>query len=122
MEEATKKPKTQELNQELTGGITEAPLSEAPLSEDPLSETDASISLPPTLTVTSIRPSWVALRRNGTVFFEGNLNKPLKITAPDVVEVYAGRPDLVTVTNGDNPPESLGGINELRWYSINPGR
>ena len=122
VEEVIKEPKTQELNQDLTDGITEGPLSKDPPSEDPLSETDASISLPPTLTVTSIRPSWVALRRNGTVFFEGNLNEPLKITAPDVVEVYAGRPDLVTVTNGDDPPESLGGINELRWYSLNPGR
>ena len=117
VEEVTTEPKTQELNQDLTEGITEDPPS-----EDPLSETDALISLPPTLTVTSIRPSWVALRRNGTVFFEGNLNEPLTITAPDVVEVYAGRPDLVTVTNGDDPPESLGGINELRWYSLNPGR
>ena len=111
MEEATEEA-TKDLQQDLTEDIT----------EDALNETDASISQPPTLTVESSQPSWVALRRNGTVFFEGNLSEPLIVTAPDVVEVYAGRPDLVTVTNGDNPPEALGGINELRWYSLNPAR
>ena len=111
MEEATEEA-TKDLKQDLTEDIT----------EDALNETDASISQPPTLTVESSQPSWVALRRNGTVFFEGNLSEPLIVTAPDVVELYAGRPDLVTVTNGDNPPEALGGINELRWYSLNPAR
>ena len=75
-----------------------------------------------TLTLQSSEPSWVALRRNGTVFFEGNLNAPLDVQDPGAVEVYAGRPDLVTVSSGGNPAESLGGISELRWYSLSPER
>ena len=75
-----------------------------------------------TLTLESVEPSWIALRRNGTVFFEGNLTAPLNVQEPETVEVYAGRPDLVTVSSGENPPESLGGISELRWYSLSPQR
>ena len=82
--------------------------------------TEASTSGPTTLTLQSSEPSWIALRRNGTVFFEGNLNRPLEVEDPETVEVYAGRPDLVTVSSGDSPAKSLGGISELRWYSLNP--
>jgi len=38
------------------------------------------------------------------------------------VEVYAGRPDQVTVTSDNKPPESLGGISDVRWYSLSPER
>ena len=70
----------------------------------------------------SSEPSWIALRRNGTVFFEGNLSEPMEVQDPSAVEVYAGRPDQVTVTSGDKTPESLGGISDVRWYSLNPER
>ena len=68
----------------------------------------------------SSEPSWIALRRNGTVFFEGNLSEPMEVQDPSAVEVYAGRPDQVMVRSGDKPPESLGGISDMRWYSLNP--
>ena len=74
------------------------------------------------LILKSSEPSWIALRRNGTVFFEGNLSEPMEVQDPSTVEVFAGRPDQVTVTSGDKPPESLGGISDVRWYSLNPER
>ena len=74
------------------------------------------------LTLDSIEPSWIALRRNGTVFFEGKLSAPMDVQDPSGVEVYAGRPDQVTVTSDNKPPESLGGISDVRWYSLSPER
>lgn len=74
------------------------------------------------LILESSEPSWIALRRNGTVFFEGNLSAPMEVQDPSAVEVYAGRPDQVMVRSGDKPPESLGGISDMRWYSLNPER
>ena len=74
------------------------------------------------LILESSEPSWIALRRNGTVFFEGNLSEPMEVQDPSTVEVFAGRPDQVTVTSGDKPPESLGGISDVRWYILNPER
>ena len=74
------------------------------------------------LTLDSIEPSWIALRRNGTVFFEGKLSEPMDVQDPSAVEVYAGRPDQVTVTNDNKPPEALGGISDVRWYSLSPER
>ena len=46
----------------------------------------------------------------------------MEVKDPSTVEVFAGRPDQVTVTSGDKPPESLGGISDVRWYSLNPER
>ena len=74
------------------------------------------------LTLDSIEPSWIALRRNGTVFFEGKLSEPMDVQDPSAVEVYAGRPDQVTVTSDNKPPEALGGISDVRWYSLSPER
>ena len=74
------------------------------------------------LTLDSIEPSWIALRRNGTVFFEGKLSEPMDVQDPSAVEVYAGRPDQVTVTSDNQTPESLGEISDVRWYSLSPER
>ena len=74
------------------------------------------------LTLDSIEPSWIALRRNGTVFFEGKLSAPMDVQDPSGVEVYAGRPDQVTVTSDNQTPESLGEISDVRWYSLSPER
>ena len=84
--------------------------------------TEPSTSAPTALTLQSSEPSWIALRRNGVVFFEGNLHRPLEVQDPETVEVYAGRPDLVTVSSGDNPAASIGNISELRWYRLSPER
>ena len=81
-----------------------------------------SVSHSAKLILESSEPSWIALRRNGTVFFEGNLSAPMEVQDPSAVEVYAGRPDQVMVSSGDKPPESLGGISDMRWYSLNPER
>ena len=66
-------------------------------------ELDALIvPAPPTgdlgLTISSSEPSWIALRREGVVEFEGLLNGERRIDNPDLVEIYAGRPDLVSTS------------------------
>ena len=50
------------------------------------------------LTISSSEPSWIALRREGIVEFEGLLNGERRIEDPELVEIYAGRPDLVQLT------------------------
>ena len=55
------------------------------------------------LTISSIEPSWIALRREGIVEFEGLLNGERKIDNPDLVEIYAGRPDLCLLYTSPSP-------------------
>ena len=76
----------------------------------------------PRVILSSKEPSWIALRRNGTVVFEGLLVEAREVQEPSRVEIYAGRPDLVTVSSSGTVPRPLGGIDELRWYSLNPER
>ena len=120
----------------LLGGATSwIPLQPRPLdtpSTAPIITAPATVKLPipgkdsttdtAKIILESSEPSWIALRRNGTVFFEGNLSEPMEVQDPSAVEVFAGRPDQVTVTSSDKPPESLGGISDVRWYSLNPER
>ena len=54
--------------------------------------------------------------------FEGLLVETREIQDPKNVEIYAGRPDLVTVSSNGTPTKPLGGIRELRWYSLSPER
>ena len=49
------------------------------------------------LTISSREPSWIALRRNGNLEFQGTLVNDRTVDAPESVEIYAGRPDLVMV-------------------------
>ena len=76
----------------------------------------------PRVTLRSKEPSWIALRSNGTVVFEGLLVETREIQDPKNVEIYAGRPDLVTVSSNGTLTKPLGGIRELRWYSLSPER
>ena len=44
------------------------------------------------------------------------------VDQPEEVEIYAGRPDLVTVTVTDETPRAVGNIDDLRWRRIIPER
>ena len=74
----------------------------------------------PVLQISSLEPSWITIRRNGEVEFEGLLEQPTVIDAPHEVEVYAGRPDLVMVDKAGEPGTPLGPITPLKWYSLSP--
>ena len=94
------------------------PPAELPLEADQIvaAETTASITLDCT------EPCWIALRRDGTVEFEGMLETSRTVENSEGVEIYPGRPDLVTLRRAGDEPITLGSINDLRWYSLNPER
>ena len=74
------------------------------------------------ITLISREPCWIALRRNGIVEFEGTLDTPRTVEKPEGVEIYPGRPDLVTLRRDGDEPITLGSINDLRWYPLKPER
>ena len=82
------------------------------------------VPAPPTaqkaLTISSSEPSWIALRREGVVEFEGLLNGERRIEDPELVEIYAGRPDLVQLTSPDAETRTLGAVDDIRWIRLNP--
>ena len=73
-------------------------------------------------TIRSSEPSWIALRREGIVEFEGLLNGERRIEDPELVEIYAGRPDLVQLTLPDAVPRTLGAVDDIRWIRLSPER
>ena len=90
-------------------------------------ELDALIvPAPPTaelgLTISSSEPSWIALRREGIVEFEGLLNGERRVENPALVEIYAGRPDLVQISSPDAETRTLGTVEDIRWIPLNPER
>ena len=82
------------------------------------------VPAPPTaqtgLTISSSEPSWIALRREGIVEFEGLLHGERRIEDPELVEIYAGRPDLVQLTSPDAETRTLGAVDDIRWIRLNP--
>ena len=74
------------------------------------------------VTIKSKEPSWIALRRRGTIEFEGILEGERMIEGPDEVEIYAGRPDLVMVSVANGDSRVLGTISEIQWMPLNPER
>jgi hypothetical protein len=44
------------------------------------------------------------------------------ITNPDEIEIYAGRPDLLTVSISDGEPKVLGTISDIKWFPLKPER
>jgi cytoskeletal protein RodZ len=74
------------------------------------------------ITIKSKEPCWIALRREGTIEFEGILKGERIITNPDEIEIYAGRPDLLTVSISDGEPKVLGTISDIEWIPLKPER
>ena len=72
------------------------------------------------VTIKSKEPSWIALRREGTIEFEGILEGERIITNPDEIEIYAGRPDLLTVSISNGEPKVLGTISDIQWIPLKP--
>ena len=76
---------------------------------------------PAAITITSSEPSWLSIRNSdGSELFEGTLADSKTLPADADVEIYAGRPDLVLISRGDQTPKALGTIEQVRWYKLNP--
>ena len=64
-------------------------------------------------------PSWIAIRdRERQLLFEGMVDSQKTVDASNGIEIYAGRPDLVTVNDDSESQGPLGAIDQLRWYPI----
>ena len=76
---------------------------------------------PASITITSSEPSWLSIRNSdGSELFEGTLADSKTLPADADIEIYAGRPDLVLISRGDETPKALGTIEQVRWYKLNP--
>ena len=89
----------------------------------PLSQASAPINAastsPQTLTIHTSEPSWIAVRnQDGEELFAGMLDKEKTFTASEGLEIYAGRPDLVSVKSAGHQQGPLGPIDQIRWYRI----
>ena len=99
--------------------------TESTITESTLTESTPSQSAPIplkelTVRISSTEPSWIALRREGTIEFQGTLDQPITIDEPASVEILAGRPDLVVVNVSDEQPRSIGAIHEVGWRQLIP--
>lgn len=97
----------------------------APTPQQPVTESKPVSAAPPeplasSLTISSREPSWIALRRNGNLEFQGTLVEDRTVDDPDNVEIYAGRPDLVMVKRPGAEASALGAIDAVRWYRLSP--
>ncbi|MAR52692.1 MAG: helix-turn-helix domain-containing protein [Propionibacteriaceae bacterium] len=73
------------------------------------------------ISIESKQPSWVSIRNgSGDVIYEGTLSEQKNFDGDQDLEIFAGRPDLVLFSRGNDTPRALGGIDQLRWYSITP--
>ena len=72
------------------------------------------------VTLRATGPSWVTLRRDGRVVFDGSLEGEKVVNQPADVEIYAGRPDLVEVSAAGISSRMLGTIDDLRWLPLLP--
>ena len=106
-----------------TAKTTEKPAGPPP--QQPVAEAEPVSEVPPephasSLTISSREPSWIALRRNGNLVFQGTLVNDRTVDAPESVEIYAGRPDLVMVKRPGAKASALGAIDAVRWYPLSP--
>ena len=96
--------------------------------QDEITEADPSLTSPSaapdvTVTVTSQEPSWLEVRNADLeTVYAGTLNDETPLTVNPGDEIYAGRPDLVFISNGNNQPQPLGDISDIRWHKITPER
>jgi cytoskeletal protein RodZ len=127
------RPALLELIQQPQSNSVIAPAKTAITSEQSLTTAPKDASVPSSIneerlpnsgpvTLSSKEPSWIALRRQGTIEFEGILEGERIINGPDDVEIYAGRPDLVMVSVANGEPRVLGTISEIQWMPLNPER
>lgn len=71
------------------------------------------------LTVSAAQPSWLSVRSaKGKVLFEGTFKGTRQFPLAGGLELLAGRPDLVVVSQGEAKGKPLGSIDQIRWVSF----
>ena len=97
-------------------------LATAPTPSEPAQLSAAAAAPKDSVQISSVEPSWIELERNGATEFKGVLEGSRRIDDPEGVRIYAGRPDLILVTRGEQDPSPLGPITPLQWYPLSPER
>ena len=96
---------------------TRTQASDQPVSASIRSEGQA----PRLISISSREPSWLSIRNGeGNVVYEGTLSETKSLPADAELEIYAGRPDLILVRQGNEQPKALGPIDQVRWYPLSP--
>jgi cytoskeleton protein RodZ len=79
----------------------------------------APAPLPTELNLSATQPSWLTVRTaKGKVLFEGTFQGKRQFPLAGGLEVLAGRPDLVIVSQGNGPGKPLGPIDQIRWMNF----
>lgn len=66
--------------------------------------------------------NWVEVRNGaGTYLFAGLLKGEKRFALSEGLQVFAGRPDLLTIRRADGPARLLGRISDVAWVTIQPG-
>lgn len=79
----------------------------------------APAPVPTELTVSATQPSWLTVRTaKGKVLFEGTFNGQRQFPLAGGLELLAGRPDLVIVSQGTAKGKPLGPIDQIRWTAF----
>ncbi|MCP9858422.1 MULTISPECIES: hypothetical protein [unclassified Cyanobium] len=67
----------------------------------------------------SNQPSWLKVHNaNGVTLFRGTFTGEKRFPLGQGLKVLAGRPDLVTATDGSEGPRSLGRIDQVAWRTF----
>ncbi len=69
--------------------------------------------------IISLKPSQITItNQKDQIIFQGIVSKPLKYSTRDINMIYALRPDLIQLKSSSGQKNSLGEINNLRWYKV----
>ena len=71
--------------------------------------------------LSAVGPSWVEVRTlEGHTIYGAILTGRVELPMGPGLKVLAGRPDLVRISQGSQPPRPLGSIDHVMWQAIEP--
>ena len=71
--------------------------------------------------LSAVGPSWVEVRTlEGHTIYGAILAGRVELPVGPGLKVLAGRPDLVRISQGSQPPRPLGSIDHVMWQAIEP--
>lgn len=69
----------------------------------------------------SNQENWVEVRNGaGTYLFVGLLKGEKRFSLNQGLQVFAGRPDMITIQQGKGPARQLGQVSDVTWVTIQP--
>ena len=107
-------------------GLLKLPAASQPPAPSPKPEPKAAVAIPKELklSISNNEAVWLAVRKldNQQMLFEGLFQQtnPRSFPLGEGLQVLAGRPDLVMVGLGDQPPATLGPIVPIQWTTFKP--